>query len=215
MGLLGPAGGAAGPGLLEDDVVLDGFEGHIQAHGAIAAPIGSPFPKIVQDKGAQTPAAGGVKGHLPQPVQVPLAQQAALGLVQVRVVLAVLDEPPGGDYVLAAVKQHAFRRAAVPPRPARLLVVAFQVLGHVVVDHIGYVGLVDAHAEGVGGHHDGPAVVLKVGLVFLALLVGEPRVIAGSRISRQAQLVAHLLHRLAGGAVHDAAALGMPLHHFQ
>ena len=44
--------------------------------------------------------------------------------------------------------------AAVASGTAGLLVVAFDALGDVVVDDETHIGLVDAHAEGDGGHDD-------------------------------------------------------------
>ena len=70
--------------------------------------------------------------------------------------------------------------------------------------HVADVGLVDAHAEGVGGHHDRGRIVHEGPLVALALLGGEPRVVAGGRDAALAQVVAHLLHRRPLGAVDDA-----------
>ena len=52
------------------------------------------------------------------------------------------------------VEENAVARQTVAPRPARLLVVALDALGHVVVDDEANVGLVDAHAERDGGNDD-------------------------------------------------------------
>ena len=72
-------------------------------------------------------------------------------------------------------------------------------------DHIAHVGFVDAHAEGVGGHHDGLPVELKVVLVLPPLLLVQPRVVAGGGEAPLLQIGPHLLHPGAGGAVDDAA----------
>ena len=69
------------------------------------------------------------------------------------------------------------------------------------------VGLVNAHAKGVGGHHHRGPVVEEVLLIFLALLVGEARMVADGGKAPLPQGGADLFHPFAGGAVDDAALL--------
>ena len=54
-------------------------------------------------------------------------------------------------------EQHGIRRRAVASGPPRLLEVRLNGVGQVHVCHEAHVGLVDAHAESVGGHHDAHA----------------------------------------------------------
>ena len=58
---------------------------------------------------------------------------------------------------------------AVAAGAADFLVVALDVFGQVVVNHPAHVALVDAHAEGDGGH-DHLQVVLQKGFLRLAAL---------------------------------------------
>ena len=90
----------------------------------------------------------------------------------------VIDEKLLGPDVLLAEKQVAVRALAVAPGAAGLLIVAFDVLGHVVVDDKTHIGFVNAHAKGIGRDHHVPAVISKILLVALALRVGETGVIA-------------------------------------
>ncbi len=66
---------------------------------------------------------------------------------------ALGQQDPLGHHIRLAEQQDAVRFSPVPTGPARFLIIAFQVPGHVVVDHIPDIRFVDAHAEGVGGHH--------------------------------------------------------------
>ena len=75
------------------------------------------------------------------------------------------------------------------------------------MDDKAHVGLVNAHAKGVGGHHHRGPVVEEVLLVSQALLVLQAPVVAGGGVAPLPQGVADLLHGLAGAAVHNAAAL--------
>ena len=65
-------------------------------------------------------------------------------------------------------------RFAVPPRPACLLVVSFDVPGKVGVDHETDVRLVDAHAEGYGRHDHLDLVLVKGLLVPFTDLRRQP-----------------------------------------
>jgi hypothetical protein len=97
---------------------------------------------------------------------------------------------------------------SVPAGASRLLVIALYIFGHVVVDHKAYIGLVDAHAKGIGGnHHPGP-VEDKVLLVLAALLVLQSGVVAGGGDPGPGQPLAYRLHRFSGGAVNNPALLG-------
>jgi hypothetical protein len=76
-----------------------------------------------------------------------------------------LDEILNSGDILLAVEQQALRRQPIAAGTADLLIVALQVLGQVEVEDEAHVGLVDAHAEGDGGHHDGHIRAHKVALV--------------------------------------------------
>ena len=65
----------------------------------------------------------------------------------------VVDEEILRDHILTAEKQYAVRPFTVSPGSARFLIIAFKVFGHVVVNDISDVRLVDAHAKGVCRHH--------------------------------------------------------------
>ena len=107
-------------------------------------------------------------------------------------------------------------RVAIAASAARLLVVGLDALGHVVVDHVAHVGLVDAHAEGVGGNHhldiviDKGALALAAGVVAHAGMVAANANAAGSQ--RLGKLACQRIDRLAGRAIHDAALARMRNH---
>ncbi len=69
-----------------------------------------------------------------------------------------------------AYKQDGVALGPVAAGPARLLVLGFHGLGHVVVHHEAAVGFVDTHPEGIGGGHQGQAPVDPPCLDVLALL---------------------------------------------
>ena len=174
---------------------------------AVAAALRRLLAEVAQQVGAQAAAGLAVAHHLLQPAQVLLVDKLALLLIERLILRGVFDKIFCRLHIPNREQQQAVCRRTVPARAARLLVVAFDILGHVVVHHKADVGLVDSHPEGVGGDHHPGAVELKVLLVAPALLVVQPRVIAGGGKSLLPQFVADRLDRLAGGAVDDAGLL--------
>ncbi len=84
--------------------------------------------------------------------------------------VAVADHALQAHHVRPGVEEDAVAVDAVAAGPADLLVVALDGLGHVAVDDVAHVRLVDAHAEGDGGAHDVDVVadegVLGDGAIF-------------------------------------------------
>ena len=107
-------------------------------------------------------------------------------------------------------------RIAIAAGAARLLVVGLDALGHVVVDHVAHVGLVDAHAKGVGGNHHLDIVVDKGALALAAGVVAHAGMVAANANAAGAQRLGKLarqrIDRLAGRAIHDAALSRMRDH---
>ena len=107
-------------------------------------------------------------------------------------------------------------RVAITAGAARLLVVCLDALGHVVVDHVAHVGLVDAHAKGVGGNHHLNVVVDKGTLALAAGVVAHAGMVATHANAAGAQCLGKLacqrIDRLAGRAIHDAALARMCNH---
>ena len=104
-----------------------------------------------------------------------LAQAPAIGFIARRFV----DHAALLHHVLQAVGQPGGGGQAVAAGAAGFLVVAFHRLGQVDVGHEAHVGLVDAHAEGDGGHHDH------------AVLAQEARLVGGAHLGAQAGVVGH------------------------
>ncbi len=100
----------------------------------------------------------------------------------------------------------------IAARPARLLVVPFDVFGQVHVDHVAHVVFVDAHAKGNGGHHDVDFVPYELLLPLHALLAGESRVVALGLVSGRFQMVGHFLRALARQAIDNARFRGVLFH---
>ena len=118
-----------------------------------------------------------------------------------RILWALRDEEFRGHHVASAVEEQAVGGQAVAARAPRLLIVGIEVLRHVVVQDVADVGLVYAHAEGVGRDHDRGAVVYEFLLIARALRVGQARVVAHGLDAFFAQPLADLFDGLARGAV--------------
>ena len=116
---------------------------------------------------------------------------------------AHLDQTSRDHHVLHAEQQQGLGQQTVPPGAARLLVVALDVLRHVVVHDEPHIGLVDPHAER-HRRHDHMDVVPGEGVLHSrALGRGHAGVIRGSPDARLPQALGHLLDPLAAQAVDD------------
>ena len=106
------------------------------------------------------------------------AQQRAGHRLERRVVdLGALDEEDVQTLVAALREEQRARREPVAPRAPGLLVVGLDRPRHRGVRDGAHVGLVDAHAERVGGHHDLDLAVHEAPLGVGALLAPEAGVV--------------------------------------
>ena len=158
-----------------------GFRCFFQTDGTVAAVIGNLlFPEITQLELAQTPAGSGIKSHLFQPFQFFLPDFPERFFIQLFVVFFLFNHKLVQPHIRTAVQENAPGRRTVPSCPSGFLIIAFQIFRHIVMNDKGYVGFVDSHAEGVGGHHHSFPVIEEVFLILLPLFIGQPSMIPGS-----------------------------------
>src|SRR5262249_53738188 len=130
-------------------------------------------------------------------------------------VLGLVGEAVVGHHVGPRIEEHAVTVHAVASGAPDLLVVALDRARHVAVDDVADVGLVDAHAEGHGGHDD-VAVVAAEGILGAGARPGLHAGVIGQRPHAVvAQELGHRLHRLARQAIDDAALPAPRLHEAQ
>ena len=173
--------------------------------------------KVAQHVFAQ--AAGGIAValHLAEQTITVLERPRALLVVE-RLVgrIAAVDQKAAHAKIVTVPQQVTAGRIAIAASAARLLVVCLDALGHVVVDHVAHVGLVDAHAKGVGGNHhlnvvvDKGTLALAAGVVAHAGMVTAHANATGSQ--RLGKLARQRIDRLASRAIHDAALARMRNH---
>ena len=132
-----------------------------------------------------------------------LGHRAGLVLGRVRFLQEVLLDRD----VVGLEQQHATGRLVVAPGAPGLLDVRLRRAGHLVVDDVADVRLVDAQAEGVGGdhHHLAPGRHERR-LRLLALVGGHLAVVALDRDLAVAKRHVKVIHRTDRGAVDDARA---------
>ncbi len=157
----------------------------------------------------RAPAAGARFGKADHRVQLVQLDADLLGVALVlgRAVAAApaaLDERAHDGGVAEAEEEQGLGRQAVAPRPPRLLVVALDRLGQVVVDDEAHVALVDAHAERDRGHDDEDVVAGEGILHAPALGCGQAGVVGRGRDAGRGQPAGHLFGALAREAVDDA-----------
>ena len=203
---------------------VDGFEGALAVRAVAAARI-TPVIRLAEVPGhVPVQAVGGpaVADHaVQQPASAHPHDLALLGVQPFVLVVGVEQTAPGHDIALVP-QQRAPAGFAVAAGAPRLLIVGLDAFRHVVVDDEAHVRLVDAHAEGVGGHHHRHPVGDEVALRPPAS-VGQHAAVVGDRDrpgfrtvspGRRAQLRHGAVDRLgerfgflARGAVHDARIL--------
>src|SRR5680860_494756 len=110
------------------------------------------------------------------------------------------------------VQEQGLGGQAVPACPPRLPVVRLKALGHVIVDHVADIWLINPQAEGDRSHHYLEFVTLKGILHPLALRATKTRVIRGDGACRGGDRRRHLLRTFATEAVDDSR-LPLPLLH--
>ena len=188
--------------------VAQGFERHLERSPGIdlrfgiaavvavaAVVLGIVLAEIVQQRLAAAHRTLGVGNRLQQQQLADLLFGDGLALHEL---LEFLD-------VLVTVKGQAVALAAVAAGAARLLVIAFERLGNVVVDDIAHVGFVDAHAESDRRHDHLDALHQEV-----VLIGGARRRIHTGMVGQRPDAIGHeqlgqLLDLLAAQAVDDAA----------
>ena len=109
-----------------------------------------------------------------------------------------------GQPAIAGIEeQDAARKRAVASGAPRLLVVGLRRGWHGPVHHQADVRLVDAHAEGAGGHDDLHPVGQEVHQRLLPALLGEPRMVRRGEVPCARQLAGERLHHVPGRGVDD------------
>ena len=121
----------------------------------------------------------------------------------------LVDEPALLNDVGQSVDHPGIRGQAVATGAARLLVIRLDALRHVEVRDEAHVRLVDAHAEGDGGHHHDGIVADEAAEMFAAGLVLLVRVVRQRVDARVHQERGGLVHGLAREAVDDARVAGV------
>ena len=173
--------------------------------------------KVAQHVFAQ--AAGGIAValHLAEQTITVLERPRALLFVECLIGrIATVDQKAAHAKIVAVPQQVTAGRIAIAASAARLLVVCLDALGHVVVDDVAHVGLIDAHSKGVGGNHHLNVVVDKGTLALAAGVVAHAGMVAANANAAGAQRLGKLacqrIDRLAGRAIHDAALARMRDH---
>ena len=197
MGDAEPLAGAddRGQDLLGDDgsvELLPGREADVAAPAVFLRPR---LAEILQQEGA--PAGG-------QAAELDHAVQLVLGVAPLGLVFDPVDEEVLLPLVAVGVEQDALAGQAVASGAARLLIVAFERLGQVVVHDQPHVGLVDAHAEGDGRHDDERVVADELFLRLAAQRGVQPGMVGQRGQAHRRQAGRDVLGRLARKAIHDA-----------
>ena len=111
--------------------------------------------------------------------------------------------------VVFVVEHHGIGFMAVASGTACLLEVGFDGRGDVEMDDKAYIGFVNPHAEGIGGHHDRCLSFYPAQLCNVAFLGTETGVIVGGGDAVGHKELCYLSGATAVAYIHDAAAAGV------
>ena len=104
------------------------------------------------------------------------------------------------------IQEHGIRTVSVAPGTTRLLEIGFYTVRAVDVYHQSHVGLVNTHAEGVGGYHH-PRPTFLPGLLSLILHAGvKTCVVEGGRNTGLVEQFRHFFRALTAACVNNGRA---------
>ena len=170
----------------------------------------------MQQKAAQAVLGGGVEGHVLEPL---FCLSGGFGLYirgQTVVGLPLLvDEKADGAHIRAGIQQGAPGGLTVAPGAPCLLIIAFQILWHIIMDDEPHVWLVDAHAKGIGGNHHLYPVVEEIVLILPPGVCVQLGVVSCRPDAAALQQLHRLVHLPGGAAIHDARMIALLEHQFQ
>ncbi len=106
--------------------------------------------------------------------------------------------------VLRRIEGETDALTAIAAGATRLLIIALEALGNVVVDDEAHIGLVDTHTEGDGGHDDVDVLLEEVILRLRTFIGLQSGVVRRGLEAVELQLGRQLLHLLARETVDDA-----------
>src|SRR6267154_6065696 len=189
--------------LLRSDCSVIGFARSQTIVTAATVRLGKFFAKVTQQGYATALAAFGKVNHLPQ---------LGGGDLPLPFVGHLVDEPRVFDRVSGAKEQQAFARQAVSSGAACLLIIAFDVLRQIVMDHKTHVRFVDAHAESDRRTNHAHFVAQEEFLVHGPLFRIEAGMIRLGDNTIVTQALGHALSALAALAIDDAALIRSRIH---
>ena len=175
-----------------------------EAVGTVSAVVGTVFSEIPQDIVSQTLVREAVECHLFQAFLLPLAdQRCRLGIFTL--LCHIFDKELVCYHILSRIQQNTFRRKAVPACSSGLLIIAFYIFRHIIMDDVPHIRFIDSHTKSVCRYHDLLPVINKIFLVFLPFQVRETRMVSCDRISFLLEFLTDLLHIFSGQTVNNSA----------
>ena len=181
----------------------------LTAIGAAAAAIFRRFAEIIEDHLPQTLIGSTIADHFIQLFHFVVSDLRPDGGIQSIVFGTVFDKKAVDHNIFLFIKKNTFRSFAVASGTTRFLIIAFDIFRHIVMNDKRNIGFINAHAEGVGRHHDRFTVKEKIILILFSFPIGKTGMIPRRLIAHGAQTGRNFFHRLSRGTVDDPAFMGM------
>ena len=148
------------------------------AIAAVVAALAVLLTKIAQNISSQAIGGAAIILHILQPFAVAAQHLLPFLWGEQLVFAAAVDQLFCSTEIAGGIEQNALGGGAIPTGSAGLLIVGLDAQRHSVVDDVAYIGFVDSHAEGGGGHHNLGTVVKEILLISVSLLFRKSRMIA-------------------------------------
>ena len=181
----------------------------LQTVGAVSTGLFCLFPKIAENIIAQASRGRTVGCHLLKPLPILHLDILHLFRCVFSIVFLAFQQKLIDNDVLRRIVNDAFCRLRIPSGSSRFLIIIFQTLGHIVMQDIPDIGLIDPHSKRIGCDHHLDPIVNKILLTALSCFIAHSRMISAHGKSRTFQKQVKFIHILSCGTVNNSAFIRM------
>ena len=116
-----------------------------------------------------------------------------------------------GTIITTRIEQAALRLEPVTTRPAALLLIMFERLGHTGMDHIPNIGFIDTHTKSNGSYNGIDFFSNEFFLIIFAILIRHTGMVRSNAISLSGQFIAHRIDILTTNTIDDPGFTLVPI----
>ena len=187
----------------------------LPAIGTALARPHSLLPKITQYILPETVFRQTVVYYALQPFFVPLPDCPRLLRCKIGIFLFAVQQKTVNHQILCRIQQNTLRRFPVAPCAPRFLIVIFYTLGHIVMNDIANIRLVNSHPKRICRHHHQAPFINKILLVLLTFHISKPCMVFRYGYPLRRKSFKHSVHIFPRCTVDNPALILVPCHIIQ